>query len=419
MAVGNGNNLRNERGKRLHISQQLTDEQILNSPGVKAVRQQMIRGEWPAACERCRQIEQAGSPSIRQQLNSKLGQDQEMLLSRTREDGSLDRPIVRYADIRLGNTCNLTCRMCGPGASRLWASHFNDVQPAAYRVPARELAILGENNWVKTQSLGWLLEQCLPSVERLHFAGGEPLIVPEMVDALEQCVRSGRANEIELSYNTNLTVLPDKVTALWPHFNGVTLLCSVDGYGRMNDYIRRPSHWSDIDRNLRALDRHFDEWKIRWATVSTTVQIYNVLTIHELFAYMRTAGFARVTPIPQVVPLFDPRYLSIQGLPAQAKIIARERLRMEIQRAEAWNLPGLAGLIGSVNTTIAFMDAADTSAHLPDFLSFCTATDGVFGDSWRAAAPDLAAHLDAVKETPSQRLSQLQTRVRQMLDRRA
>jgi hypothetical protein len=25
----------------------------------------------------------------------------------------LDRPIVRFADIRLGNVCNLTCRMCG------------------------------------------------------------------------------------------------------------------------------------------------------------------------------------------------------------------------------------------------------------------------------------------------------------------
>jgi hypothetical protein len=113
VAVGDGNNLSNTKGERLHISQQLTDEEVLNSPQVKAVRKQMMRGEWPAACDRCRQTEQSGSTSIRQHLNSQFGQDPQALLRRTSEDGLLDRPIVRFADIRLGNVCNLTCRMCG------------------------------------------------------------------------------------------------------------------------------------------------------------------------------------------------------------------------------------------------------------------------------------------------------------------
>lgn len=390
-AVGEGNKLRNAEGKRLHISQQLTDEQVLNSPVAKAVRLQMRRGEWPAACERCRLSEQAGSRSIRQHLNARFGDGrQEALFSQTSEDGSLDRPVVRYADIRLGNACNLTCRMCGPVASRLWAATYNQVQPPAYRLPMRQLAIFSHSNWVKRGPLTWLLEQSVPSVEALHFAGGEPLIVPEMVDALEHCIRSGRAGEIELSYNTNLTVLPERVTALWPHFRSVSLLCSVDGYGRLNDYIRRPSHWSDIDGNLRTLDRQFDNWKLSWATVSATMQTYNALTIHELFEYLRTAGFSRVTPLPQLVPLFHPPYLSIQTLPVPAKALVRERLQAEIERAEVWKRPGLDGLIGSVRSTIAFMDAADETANLPDFIAFCEASDRAFGDSWREAAPELA-----------------------------
>lgn len=281
-----------------------------------------------------------------------------------------------------------------PIASRLWAPHFNAVQPAAYRLPADELRVLGENNWVKRQPLAWLIGQCLPSVERLHFAGGEPLIMPEMIDVLQQCIHAGRAREIELSYNTNLTVLPEKVTALWPHFRRVSLLCSVDGYGRLNDYIRRPSHWSDIDRNLRLVDRHFDKWNIRWAALSAVVQIYNVLAIRELFAYMRKARFTHILPIPQLVPLFEPRYLSIQGLPAPAKGVARKGLQAEIKRAEEWHRKDLSALIGSARSTIDFMDAADTTANLPDFFSFCEATDRVFGDSWREAAPELALHLE-------------------------
>lgn len=396
IGVGDGNNLTNENGERLHVSQDLTNEQVLNSPVLKTVRQQMIRGEWPAVCERCRQAEKAGGASGRQHLNRQFGKDQEALIRQTNHDGSIDRPIVRFADIRLGNVCNISCRMCGPWASRLWTGHYNNVQPAAYQLPEKLLHELGESNWVKRQPFARLLDQCLPTAERLHFAGGEPLIIPEMVEALEQCIASGRAGEIELSYNTNITVLPEKVTELWPHFRSVLLICSVDGYGKLNDYIRRPSKWRDIDRNLHTLDSRFDEWKISSIILSATVQIYNVLEIHELFAYMRDAGFAKIAPVPQLVPLFNPLYLSIQGLPAKAKAVARKRLQAEVQRAESWNRPDLANLIGTSRHILEFLDAADTSSNLPDFLAFCESSDKAFGDSWREAAPELAKYLPPV-----------------------
>jgi len=420
IGVGEGNLLKNAEGRPMHVSQRLTDAEVLNSPVLKTVRRQMIRGEWPKACERCRLTEEAGSLSIRHHLNEQFGKDHEALLRQTREDGTLENPIVRFADIRLGNTCNLSCRMCGPASSRLWTPHFNNIQPAGYRLPAKELRALGESNWVKQEPFAWLIDQCLPSVERMHFAGGEPLIIPEMVDALEQCIASGRAGEIALSYNTNLTVLPEKVTALWPHFRTVSLLCSVDGYGKLNDYIRRPSHWDDIDRNLRLLDRRFKDWKIGSVTVSATVQLYNVLEIHELFAYIRGAGFANILPIPQLTPLFTPLYLSIQGLPAPAKTVARKRLQAEIERAETWRRADLAGLIGSVRSTMKFMDAADTSSNLPDFLSFCESSDKAFSDSWLEAAPELARYLGLMRPTgPQRRPSALSSLARWITHRRA
>jgi sulfatase maturation enzyme AslB (radical SAM superfamily) len=400
IAVGEGNSLRNAKGERLHISQKLTDEQVLNSPTAKEVRLQMMRGEWPEVCERCRQREEVSGKSIRHQLNVRFEHgNREELLSQTRADGTLDRPVVRYADIRLGNVCNLTCRMCVPDASRLWAASYNKVQPKSWRRPKAELKALGRNNWVKHESVAWLIEQCLPTAESFNFAGGEPLIIPEMVEALELCVRSGRAGEISLSYNTNLTVLPEKVTSLWPHFHHVSLVCSVDGFGRVNDYIRRPSKWNDIDRNLKAVDRHFEEWNIRWAGVSATVQLHNILTIHELIAYLRNAGFSRLLPLPQLVPLFYPGYLSVQGLPRQAKAVARQRLESEIERAEAGNQgypadpADIAAFIGSIRSVIEFMDAQDTTSGLSDFLFFCRESDRAFGDSWREIAPELAQYL--------------------------
>jgi hypothetical protein len=197
-----------------------------------------------------------------------------------------------------------------------------------------------------------------------------------MAEALELCIRSGRASEIELSYNTNLTVLPERVSSLWPHFRSVSLLCSVDGFGAVNDYIRRPSRWSDIDRNLRLLDSRFDEWKIRWATVR----------------------------LPQLVPLYDPRYLSIQTLPAGVKAIARRQLEEEIERAPDVQTGDIAAFTGSIRATLAHMDAADGIAELPDFLAFSERSDAAFGDSWRTALPELARHLETSPASGVRRL---------------
>jgi sulfatase maturation enzyme AslB (radical SAM superfamily) len=396
IADGVENDLRDSSGERLHVSQKLTDTEVLNSPVMRSTRIQMLRDEWPVACLRCQRTEEAGGESGREYLNERFDNGTyQALVDETAYDGTIVNPMVRYADIRLGNVCNLTCRMCGPIASRLWVPHFNAVQPKAYQIPDAELTILGQNNWVKNESVGWLLEQSLAHIEALHFAGGEPLILPEMVEALEICVSSGRAGEIELSYNTNMTVLPEKVTSLWHHFKSVSILCSIDGFGRMTEYIRRPSKWKDIDRNLRVLDENFEQWKIKWATVTCTTQIYNVLNVDQLFDYLRTAEFKYITPIPQLMPLYYPNYLSTQVLPAATKALARKRLEVEIERAEALGIPGLAGPIGSIRSTIAFMSEVDKTSDLADFLAFCESSDRVFGDSWREAAPELAEQLDA------------------------
>jgi MoaA/NifB/PqqE/SkfB family radical SAM enzyme len=396
--IGDGpeNELRGENGERLHVSQQLTDAEVLNSPVMKKTRADMMKHIWPVACFRCEQAEDAAGESGRTHLNERFDPSTHLpLVEATAADGTLEHPVVRYADIRLGNVCNLTCRMCGPVASRLWVPHFNAMQPKAYRIDETELKVLGQNNWVKNESVGWLLEQSLPTVEALHFAGGEPLILPELIEALQMCVDAGRAGSIELSFNTNLTVLPEKVTSLWHHFKSVSVLCSVDGFGRTTEYIRRPSKWVDIDRNLRKLNENFDAWKIKWATVSCTTQILNVLNLDELFGYLREAKLERVTPIPQLMPLFYPNYLSIQALPPAAKVLARQRLQLEMERAEALNIPGLAGPIGSIRSTLAFLDAADTTSDLADFLSFSEKSDEVFKDSWREAAPELGTFVDA------------------------
>src|SRR5450631_1182817 len=89
--------LLDENGQRMNVSQMLTDEQVLNSASAKEIRVQMMRGEWPATCGRCRQSEEVGGTSNRHHLNARFdkGRVPEWLAD-TAVDGTLGHPVVRY-----------------------------------------------------------------------------------------------------------------------------------------------------------------------------------------------------------------------------------------------------------------------------------------------------------------------------------
>ena len=85
--------------------------------------------------------------------------------------------------------------------------------------------------------------------------GGEPLLIHQHYDFLNELVERGRAPFVTLEYNTNLSIVPEKALKLWEHFKKVKLGVSLDGVGPINDYIRHPSKWSVMERNLLKIDK--------------------------------------------------------------------------------------------------------------------------------------------------------------------
>ena len=395
--VAPGSRIPGQDGKPIHILDGLRDEEILNTPYMKQLRKNMLEGQWTPICKRCQITEASGGTTRRISENSTYRHLIPQLINQTDDDGTLHYPQVRYLDLRLGNHCNLTCRMCGPQASKLWIDAYNELQPQAHQLSESELSDLQKVNWVNNDSVWEIFKEQIPHLDRLHFAGGEPLIIPEMVDALKFCVESGHSHHIALSYNTNLTKLPDHVTSLWTHFKHVSLQCSIDGYGRLNDYIRRPSRWRDIDRNLREVDRHFSDWKIKYAFVSTTVQVYNVLSLNELYSYLRTE-FEHILPLPNLIPLYEPEYLSIQTLPLNIKNLARERLLQEKEhRMYVEQKNRIGWLLENIDSTIDFMCLENLNNQTDNFLEFNRNSDKRFGDNLEAVAPELVSLWDKVK----------------------
>ncbi|MCW5892238.1 MAG: radical SAM protein [bacterium] len=317
-----GSHLVTDDGTPIRVGDALGEDAIANCASLRRVRRAMLAGEWPDACARCLAAERAGSPSRRTHENALHAADIPRLLAETTADGVA--PVrVTSRDYRFGNLCNLRCRMCHPRASLPLLPEFVAARPGEFS--DAELEATRHYAWFRTPGFWDDFRRHCRTLGHLHFAGGEPLVIPEVARALDVCIEEGCASRIVLTFNTNATKLPRAMLERWPHFRGVVLALSLDGVGAVNDYIRHPARWATIERNLRVIDDEHARLNVTAAWVNTTVQVYNLLGLPDLVKYLH-AGFRFIHPIPSLAPLTSPEYFDVRILPRALKREATRRL---------------------------------------------------------------------------------------------
>lgn len=377
-----------ENGQPYNVRNRPDISRVMNADLMKKLRSDMLQGRWHSVCTRCKEIEDHGGTSRRNIENREYASLISELISQTEADGSLKSiPQIRNIDYRLGNLCNLKCTMCSPQSTVMWIKEWNSVKPAFEQYSEEKIKEFSGYDWIEKDFLMEEFEEKIPFADRLHFAGGEPLITPQMVRMLRVCVEKDVAKNITLSYNTNITRLPPEVLELWKSFKEVKLLCSVDAYGSLNEYIRFPSRWEIIDRNLTFLDEHASDYNITEIILATTVQIYNVLELDELYHYL--GKFKNIIPALNLINLLTPKYMQTTVLPVEVKKQATERL-MRISLELKGKLPSkYEYLRENIAQTINFMNAQDLSSHLPVFRQVNAQIDKMKNVSLHKASPDL------------------------------
>ena len=236
--------------------------------------------EPPAACHACVSDEYRRMPSYRSMFNSL----------------KTSAPGLQFVDIRNTNLCNLKCRYCGPHFSNQWAKELG------YQHPVVHQDIEHWKSIIITDSLHWL-----------YFTGGEPMISHEHWTLLQELVDSGQSKDIQLVYNTNLTVIRYKdinIQDLWTYFKKVKIYCSVDAVGKPMEYIRSGANWLQIENNLKTLQ----QFKNVNITLSPVISILNFWFLPEFFEYARKQNLL-VDPIV----LRGPDYLALDVIPTQLK----------------------------------------------------------------------------------------------------
>lgn len=319
-SAGLGNTVLHHEGKPLTIEDMATID-ILNCDTLKQVRKDMLTGEYPVQCNRCKFEKNAGHRSrdeweTLRHINSYT---KEMAMSSTLEDGTVIDPQLQDMDLRVGNECNLRCVMCFPGEAKKWykdyekimgESHFN-VDGKTYNLVASE----GDFDWVRSQEKVSYLLKNSNNLLKIKFGGGEPLIIKHHEQLIEGLIENGCSQDIELEYSSNITVFPERLFELWKKFKLIKICASLDGIGEVNEAIRYPTKWNIVTENLKMLDDTDSNIEV---FTSTTVSLLNIDHYCDLLLWLENQNFRKINKkaykLSASHPVYNPKYLSISIL---------------------------------------------------------------------------------------------------------
>ena len=253
-----------------------TMREIWNQDPYKEIRKNMLEEKTCKQCTKCYEQEEHGAFSMRNDSNRNYGH-RIAEVDKTHSDGTLDEFKIRYWDVRFSNLCNFRCRSCGPIFSSNW---YNDHVKLYNRKPdvlGRDMARIeyaaGNEDGMLEQ-----MEEHIPYLEQVYFAGGEPLIMKEHYYLLEKLIEAGKT-DVRIQYNTNFSELRYKdkhVFEYWKHFTNISVGASLDGMGPQGELIRKGQNWKQTIENRERMIAevpHVDFY------VSSTVSAMNVLHV--------------------------------------------------------------------------------------------------------------------------------------------
>lgn len=295
-------------------------EAAYHSEYMQDLRRQFRAGEKPATCNRCWEEEAAGRDSKRIHSQVRLKELYQQV------DWSNDDPDqLWFVDLKLGNICNLKCRICGSWSSSKWAEEelaympkdFNKKEHIAY-------TWLKQGAWPRKTETFWdNMKSLLPNIKYFEFTGGEPWMIEEHWDLLAHAVTTGDSKHIDIHYNTNATQWPKDVL-IWKDFGRVDIAFSIDNVGDRFEYERYGAKWYRANEIIDSI-HILKETSIPNITTQLcfTINIQNVYYIDELLAWAETKNFGDI----YFNMMHSPDHMSVQHMTPVARELVLNKLK--------------------------------------------------------------------------------------------
>ena len=233
--------------------------------------------EWLPGCIECKTGEDLGKSSLRTYYNEILN----------------DTPGIQYWDLKVNNTCNLACRMCGPWSSSRWErfatepglhSNYKNILTDRWHKTSKEFVSRMRNTTV------------------LKFTGGEPYLIPQIRQILKLLITEGSAKNMRLEITTNGTAVMEMWSKFFVKFKSVHIGVSIDGVGDRYEYIRPGAKWKQVSTNVERFNAlKPDNCKI---SISCLPQLLNKDNLQEVIDWATSIGVECHMATPIIYPKF-------------------------------------------------------------------------------------------------------------------
>jgi MoaA/NifB/PqqE/SkfB family radical SAM enzyme len=289
---------------------------IQDSDYMHELRTDFLMGEQPETCRKCWAVEDAGGTSKRMHTLDRLKHID------TGDIWTQDTKPLMFLDLKLGNICNLKCRICGSWSSSQYASE--ELKFIKEKKQSFHYEMLNKGAWPRENKNFWAeIDSCLDDIRYIEFTGGEPFLIKEHFDMLAGIVQRGIAHRVEIHYNTNGTQYPEHAIDIWRHFKTVEIAFSIDDLGARFEYQRTNAEWDTALDNIskfRTLRETQSNIKLQCCS---TVNVFNIRYIDQLAQWIALQGFDYV----YWNMLHEIWYFSIASLPSAVKEQLADHLR--------------------------------------------------------------------------------------------
>jgi len=294
-------------------------DSIQNSRAMTQLREEFLAGKQPQTCRKCWNEERAGRTSKRMHTLDRM---KHMGIS---GEWTADAKPLMFLDLKLGNICNLKCRICGSWSSSQFATEeLNHMGADEDRKKSFPYQMLRAGAWPRENQSFWAeIDACLDHIRYIEFTGGEPFMIAEHFDMLQGIVDRGIAHQVEIHYNTNGTHYPAEAEEIWRHFKTVEVAFSIDDVGERFEYQRTNADWAVVLDNITSFQYLQTQLPNLRLQCCSTVNVFNVRYIDQLANWIVLQKFDFV----YWNMMHDAWYFSIATLPDSAKAAITDHLR--------------------------------------------------------------------------------------------
>lgn len=214
-------------------------------------------GDWHPGCRKCKHLEDAGLPSMRQKINENLpGKN------------------IQYMQISLSNHCNFACKTCDSRSSST-IMKMVDANPELEKW-------FYKSDLIKSTNLEKVFEDIdLSDLVVIEFLGGEPFVDPQTTNFLNYLLEHSNLSNVRFKVHTNTSFFPKKLVPILAQMKRIDLHLSIDSWHPSVEYSRLGSNFEVIKQVAKQWIDFSKKYKNTHIKLFPTVNVFNVQYLQQ------------------------------------------------------------------------------------------------------------------------------------------